>query len=88
MIGHEAAGWVEAVGPGAHGLEVSEAVAVYGAIGCGMCARCHTGDENICDRRGEMQGVSRGLGVDGRMAPFALVDASRQLSRSGTSIRC
>ena len=49
-LGHETAGWVEALGPGATGLEVGEAVAVYGPLGCGTCARCQTGDENICDR--------------------------------------
>ena len=51
-LGHENAGWVEALGPGATGFEVGEAVAVYGPLGCGSCARCQTGDENICDRCG------------------------------------
>ena len=49
-LGHETAGWVEALGTGATGVEVGEAVAVYGPLGCGTCARCQTGDENICDR--------------------------------------
>ena len=37
-LGHESAGWVEALGPGATGLEVGQAVAVYGPLGCGTCA--------------------------------------------------
>jgi propanol-preferring alcohol dehydrogenase len=82
-IGHEAAGWVEALGPGASGLELGQAVAVYGPIGCGTCARCQTGDENICDRRREMPASGRGLGIDGGMAPYMLVDATRQLAPLG-----
>jgi propanol-preferring alcohol dehydrogenase len=38
-LGHENAGWVEALGAGVTGLEVGEAVAVYGAWGCGRCRR-------------------------------------------------
>ena len=36
-LGHENAGWVEAVGPGVKRLDVGEAVAVYGPWGCGRC---------------------------------------------------
>jgi alcohol dehydrogenase, propanol-preferring len=82
-IGHETAGWVEALGLGATGFEAGEAVAVYGPIGCGTCARCQTGDENICDRRREMPASGRGLGIDGGMAPYLLVDAPRQLAPLG-----
>ena len=42
-IGHENAGWVEALGPGVEGLEVGEAVAVYGPWGCGRCRACRLG---------------------------------------------
>jgi propanol-preferring alcohol dehydrogenase len=82
-LGHETAGWVEALGPGATGLEVGDAVAVYGPIGCGTCARCQTGNENICDRKGEMPGSGRGLGIDGGMAPYMVVDSPRQLAPLG-----
>jgi propanol-preferring alcohol dehydrogenase len=82
-LGHETAGWVEALGPGATGAEVGEAVAVYGPLGCGTCARCQTGNENICDRGAELPGAGWGLGVDGGMAPFMLVDSVRQLARLG-----
>ena len=82
-LGHETAGWVEALGTGATGLEVGEAVAVYGPIGCGTCARCQQGDENICDRGAELPGQGWGLGVDGGMAPYMVVDSVRQLAPLG-----
>jgi len=82
-LGHENAGWVEALGPGATGFEVGEAVAVYGPLGCGSCARCQTGDENICDHVSDLPGAGWGLGVDGGMAPYLLVDSPRQLASLG-----
>ena len=82
-LGHETAGWVEALGTGTTGLEVGEAVAVYGPIGCGTCARCQVGDENICDRGSELAGQGWGLGVDGGMAPYMVVDSVRQLAPLG-----
>ena len=82
-LGHESAGWVEALGTGATGLEVGEAVAVYGPLGCGTCAHCQTGDENLCDRIAELPGAGWGLGVDGGMAPYMVVDSVRQLAPLG-----
>ncbi len=82
-LGHENAGWVEALGPGATGFEVGEAVAVYGPLGCGSCARCQVGDENLCDRLAELAGAGWGLGVDGGMAQYMLVDSPRQLAALG-----
>jgi propanol-preferring alcohol dehydrogenase len=82
-LGHENAGWVEALGPGASGLEVGQAVAVYGPLGCGNCARCQVGDENLCDRLAELPGAGWGLGVDGGMAQYMLVDSPRQLAPLG-----
>jgi propanol-preferring alcohol dehydrogenase len=78
-LGHENAGWVEALGPGASGLERGQAVAVYGPYGCGACAQCRTGDENLCDRLHELPGAGWGLGLDGGMAPYMLVESARQL---------
>lgn len=78
-LGHETAGWVEAMGPGAGGLEVGEPVAVYGPLGCGVCDRCGVGDENICDRIAELPAAGWGLGLDGGMAPYMVVDRVRQL---------
>ena len=79
-LGHETAGWVEALGTGATGLEVGEAVAVYGPLGCGTCARCQTGDENICDRGAELPGA--GLGPRRRRRDGA-VHGRRQRAPAG-----
>lgn len=78
-IGHENAGWVEAVGPGVGGVEIGEAVAVYGPWGCGRCAHCLTGAENYCERQAEIGAAGGGLGRDGGMAQFMIVPSSRWL---------
>ncbi len=78
-LGHENAGWVEALGAGVEHLHVGEAVAVYGPWGCGRCHRCLTGAENYCERQADLAGAGGGLGFDGGMAPFMLVPNSRWL---------
>ena len=82
-LGHETAGWVEALGTGATGVDVGEAVAVCGPLFCGTCARCSTGNESICDRAAELPGAGWGLGLDGGMAPYMVVDNVRQLAPLG-----
>lgn len=76
-LGHENAGWVEAVGPGVTGLELGTPVAVYGPWGCGRCHRCRRGMENYCEHQSEMAAASCGLGADGGMATHMLVPQSR-----------
>jgi propanol-preferring alcohol dehydrogenase len=78
-LGHENAGWVEAVGPGVSGVEIGEAVAVYGPWGCGRCATCVSGAENYCERQLQTGAMGGGLGRDGGMAPYLLVPNSRWL---------
>ncbi len=78
-LGHENAGFVEAFGPGATGFEIGEPVAVYGPLGCGACYRCSGGEENLCARPEALDGVGWGLGVDGGLAPYLVVDSPRQL---------
>jgi propanol-preferring alcohol dehydrogenase len=48
-LGHENAGFVEAVGPEVSGLEPGDAVIVWGACGCGRCRHCRQGHEPVCD---------------------------------------
>ena len=80
-LGHETAGWVHALGEGVDGvsggLSVGAPVAVYGAWGCGSCARCSVGAENYCERP-QIAGGG-GLGVDGGMADYLLVPHHRHL---------
>ncbi len=78
-IGHENAGWVEAVGAGVSDLEVGTPVAVYGPWGCGRCHRCLRGMENYCERQADLAISGGGLGADGGMAPYMLVPKSRWL---------
>jgi len=77
-LGHENAGWVHQLGPGVTGLEVGQAVAVYGPWGCGACAACARGEENYC-RRAPMGTPVGGLGADGGMAEFLRVPGARHL---------
>jgi alcohol dehydrogenase, propanol-preferring len=77
-LGHENAGWVAAVGPDVHGLELGTAVAVYGHWGCGICPRCESGLENHCDQRTHTRATG-GVGRDGGMAELMLVPHPRLL---------
>jgi propanol-preferring alcohol dehydrogenase len=78
-IGHENAGWVEAVGAGVRGVSVGEAVAVYGPWGCGRCRHCLLGMENYCERQAEIGAAGGGLGLDGGMASHMIVPSARWL---------
>ncbi len=80
-LGHENAGWVHALGPGVTGLEVGQAVAVYGPWGCGRCAHCQLGIETLCEDPGSapVPMGGGGLGLDGGMAEYMLVPAARHL---------
>lgn len=78
-LGHENAGWVEALGAGVDGLEIGEAVAVYGPWGCGRCRACRLSAENYCERQAEIGAFGGGLGLDGGMAEFMLVPHARLL---------
>lgn len=76
-LGHENAGWVRALGPGVDGLDVGDAVAVYGPWGCGRCRRCREGMENYCMRQAEIGASGGGLGLDGGMARYMLIPDPR-----------
>nr|WP_249951884.1 NAD(P)-dependent alcohol dehydrogenase [Streptomyces sp. 35G-GA-8] len=78
-LGHEVAGHVAALGPDATGPTVGERVALYGPWGCGVCARCASGQDNYCDRRGGLGWHGAGLGRDGGMAEYVLVPSVRHL---------
>ena len=74
ILGHENAGIVESVGPEASGIEPGDAVAIFGAWGCGHCALCRAGDENLCNMLGWP-----GIGVDGGWAELISVPETRHL---------
>jgi propanol-preferring alcohol dehydrogenase len=76
-LGHENAGWVEKLGPGATGFAVGDPVIVYGPWGCGICANCRVGMENYCED--SAQAIAGGLGRDGGMANYMVVPSTRFL---------
>lgn len=80
-LGHENAGWVDSIGPGVSTVTEGDAVAVYGAWGCGKCDRCRRGAENYCEDPAAAPVVSGGggLGMDGGMAEYLLVPSERLL---------
>jgi alcohol dehydrogenase, propanol-preferring len=47
-MGHENVGEVVAAGPGASGLKIGARKLVHPWIGCGECAVCRRGDEQLC----------------------------------------
>ena len=83
-LGHENAGWIEALGAGVRDLEIGTPVAVYGPWGCGQCHRCRQGNENYCERQTEIGALGGGLGLDGGMAPFMRVPNARHVLPLGS----
>lgn len=49
--GHEIAGRIAAVGPEAEGAAVGDIRVVYPWLGCGTCAACKQGSENLCAKQ-------------------------------------
>jgi Zn-dependent alcohol dehydrogenase len=48
VAGHEAAGVVEAIGPGVDGLSVGDHVVMVFVASCGQCGYCEQGRPNLC----------------------------------------
>ena len=59
VMGHEAAGTVDAIGPDVHDLPVGTRVALDSTVFCGSCRHCRAGRENLCTDR-QVLGVSCG----------------------------
>jgi alcohol dehydrogenase, propanol-preferring len=73
-LGHEIAGAIESVGADADPQIVGRKVAVYPWIGCGTCAACRGGEENLCAAPRHL-----GVAVDGGLATHVLVPHARYL---------
>lgn len=81
-LGHENAGYIEALGDGVaegFGIEVGAPVAVSGRWGCGRCRTCRSGMENHCVHGAEIGASGGGLGRDGGMAERMVVPSPRVL---------
>lgn len=74
ILGHENSGWVEKLGPGADGYTPGDPVVVFGGWGCGRCAFCLGGEEQLC-------GTERwgGIGPNGGYAQYMIVPSTRHL---------
>jgi L-iditol 2-dehydrogenase len=59
VMGHEAAGTIDALGAGVTGLAVGDRVALDSTVFCGSCDHCRVGQENLCTHR-QVLGVSCG----------------------------
>src|SRR3954452_11368184 len=68
-LGHEIAGWVDALGAGVTGLAVDDAVAVACMSPCWQCRWCKQGADNYCVNTWR----GRGFGVDGGLASHVVV---------------
>jgi len=83
-LGHEIVGEVVALGPhasgGASGVSVGDSRVVYPWIGCGDCAVCQRGDEQLCNRPAAL-----GVNVDGGYADHVLVPHPRYLHDYGNA---
>jgi alcohol dehydrogenase/propanol-preferring alcohol dehydrogenase len=74
-MGHETVGEVIALGPDAKGdIKVGDVALVYPWIGCGKCATCLAGDENMC-----LTPRSLGVYCDGGYADHMTVPHPRYL---------
>ena len=72
VLGHEGAGVIEAVGPGAGAIEPGDRVSFCFIPSCGQCRQCVRGRHNLCEPGSRaafsgmmLDGTSRMLGEDG-----------------------
>jgi D-arabinose 1-dehydrogenase-like Zn-dependent alcohol dehydrogenase len=73
-LGHEVAGVVESIGSDVDAAIVGRRLAVYPWIGCGSCAACRAGKENLCSAHRHL-----GVAVDGGFASHVLIPHPRYL---------
>ena len=71
IAGHEPAGIVESVGPGALRFQVGDRVAVYHIAGCGLCHDCREGWMISCSSPAR---AAYGWQRDGGHAPYLLAE--------------
>ena len=69
-LGHENAGWIEAVGSAVSNVAVGDTVIVHPVATCGYCRACRAGDDMHC-----VSSIFPGISIDGGMAPFLKTNA-------------
>ncbi len=75
ILGHEASGWVEAMGSSVQQWKIGDRVLLPAVYTCGTCRFCRTGRENICESM-----VMFGNNVDGAYAQYVLSPAKDAFS--------
>jgi alcohol dehydrogenase, propanol-preferring len=73
-LGHENVGDVVAAGPQAQGVKIGARVMAHPWIGCGTCAVCQRGEENLCRAM-----KSLGVFLNGGYADYIMVPHPRYL---------
>lgn len=75
ILGADAAGDVDKLGPGVTGLEVGQRVVVNPGVGCGQCDACRSGVQNLCPKFGIL-----GEHMPGTSAEYIVVPARNVLA--------
>ena len=69
VMGHENAGWIEAVGGGVKSVKPGDAVICHPLRSCGICRGCRGGEDMYCE-----DGQFPGLSTDGGFAEYLLTN--------------
>lgn len=69
VMGHENAGWVEAVGSGVTSVKPGDAVICHPLRTCGVCHGCRKGEDMYCEN-----GIFPGLQINGGFADYFLTN--------------
>jgi alcohol dehydrogenase len=84
-LGHEAAGVVEGVGVGVHGVEVGDHVVLVYVPSCGLCAHCSRGEPALCEAGAAANGVGELLRGGSRLRDGAGAPVHHHLGVSAFS---
>lgn len=79
VLGHELAGVVDKLGPGAFGIAPGTKVAVNPSLACGQCRYCLTGMKRQCSDMRFMGSAMRTPHVDGGFREYVVVSQSQTI---------
>ncbi len=79
VLGHELAGVVDKLGPGASGIAPGTKVAINPSLACGQCRYCLTGMKRQCSDMRFMGSAMRTPHVDGGFREYVVVSQSQTI---------